>query len=46
MDKNYTLNEFLKFLATANGDDALDLIGAFQCGMITVEEIAVEDFED
>jgi hypothetical protein len=45
MGKNYTISEFLKLLSTYSDDEAIDLIGAFQCGMITVENIAVEDIE-
>ena len=33
---NLTLNEFLKILATADGGDAIDLVGRFQSGALCV----------
>jgi hypothetical protein len=44
--KNYKLDEFLKKLATASGDEVLDLVGEFQSGSIAVEMRFVEDFTE
>ena len=43
--KNMTLNDFLRALATATGDEAIELVSMFQSGGLTVEGIGVEDFE-
>lgn len=43
--KNMTLEEFLRLLATASGDECLDLVSRFQSGMVTVEGIAAEELD-
>ena len=43
--KDMTLNDFLCALATATGDEAIELVDRFQSGSLTVEGIGVEDFE-
>jgi len=43
MGTNFTLEEFLKALATCDGGEAIELISGFQSGAITVEYISVED---
>jgi hypothetical protein len=40
------LDEFLKVLATASGDEALKLVSCFQDGSLCVEGRFVEDFVD
>lgn len=46
MVKNYTLDEFLKKLATADGGEALELISDFQSGAVSVENKYAEEYED
>lgn len=43
--KNMALEEFLRLLATASGDECLELVSRFQSGSITVEGIAVEELD-
>lgn len=43
--KNMTLEEFLRLLATASGDECLELVSSFQSGGITVEGISAEELD-
>jgi len=45
MPDNMTLSEFLKFISTCSGDEALELISNFQGGGLLIENIGAEDFE-
>ena len=45
MPDNMTLNEFLKFISTCSGDEAIDIISNFQSGGLTIENLGAEDFE-
>lgn len=44
--KDFTLNDFLKILAIADGDTAIELVSKFQTGAISVEGVAAEDFDE
>lgn len=41
--RNMTLKEFLAALATASGDECIDLISDFQSGALTVEGISADE---
>lgn len=43
---NLSLHEFLKFLATADGGEAIELISRFQSGGLCIEGLSVGDVED
>ena len=45
MPENMTLNEFLKFISTCNGDEAIELISKFQSGGLLIENIGAVDFD-
>lgn len=45
MPENMKLNEFLEFIATCNGDEAIDIITKFQSGGLTIEYMAAIDFD-
>jgi hypothetical protein len=42
MGENYSLYEFLAFLAEANGDEVIEIISKFQSGAILVEGITAD----
>jgi len=46
MGENLTLIEFLKKLATCDGNEAIDLVSKFQSGGLTIENINVEDLDE
>jgi len=41
-----TLRDFLSRLANAYGDEVIDIVGDFQSGGLTVENISVDDVEN
>lgn len=45
MPENMTLNDFLKFISTCSGDEAIEIISNFQSGGLLIENIGVEDFD-
>ena len=44
--RNMTLKQFLAALATAYGDECIDLISDFQSGILTVEGISADEVEE
>tara|TARA_Y100001951_G_scaffold105178_1_gene120475 strand:+ start:4407 stop:4547 length:141 start_codon:yes stop_codon:yes gene_type:complete len=44
--KNMTLKQFLAALATAYGDEYIDLIDDFQSGALTVEGISADEAKE
>ena len=45
MRENLTLHEFLTFLATCSGDEAISKISQFQSGGLSVEDIGIDELE-
>ena len=45
MTKDYSLIEFLEYIAKCNGDEALNIITKFQCGAISIEDISIDDLD-
>lgn len=43
MTKNIRLQELILFLGECSGDEAIDLVHAFQSGALTIENIGVSD---
>jgi hypothetical protein len=46
MYKEMTIMQFLAKLANASGDEALDLVGEWQCGGLVVGGISLDDAEE
>lgn len=46
MYKEMTIMQFLAKLATASGDETLDLIGEWQCGGLIIGGISLDDAEE
>jgi hypothetical protein len=46
MIEDMTLKEFLKFISTCSGDEAIDIITKFQSGALMIEDMTVEDFDE
>ena len=46
MIEEITLEEFLRFLSVATGDQAIDIIHRFQRGGLIIEGMGIEDFEE
>lgn len=40
-----TLMEFLRFLSSCNGDEAIEIISKFQSGAITVAGVSADEFD-
>lgn len=40
-----SLVEFLRLLATASGDECIEIVSRFQSGALTVEGIAAEELD-
>lgn len=45
MPENMTLNEFLEFISSCSGDEAIELVSKFQSGALTIEHLGAEDFD-